>query len=102
MTIRVPQRLPDPKKRWVSVDGHLITAIYTYFRELDAALRALIGLSNGGLVAVPLPSYAVSGVPTAADHTGSMIYVTDEAGGAVPAFSDGTNWRRVTDRAVIS
>lgn len=33
---------------------------------------------------------------------GVMIYVTDEAGGAVPAFSDGTNWRRVTDRAVVS
>jgi hypothetical protein len=31
-----------------------------------------------------------------------MIYVSDEAGGAIPAFSDGTNWRRVTDRAVVS
>lgn len=31
-----------------------------------------------------------------------MIYVPDEAGGAVMAFSDGTDWRRVTDRAVIS
>lgn len=33
---------------------------------------------------------------------GTIIYVTDEAGGAVPAFSDGTDWRRVTDRAVVS
>ena len=31
-----------------------------------------------------------------------MIYVSNESGGAVIAFSDGTNWRRVTDRAVIS
>lgn len=31
-----------------------------------------------------------------------LIYVTDETGGAVPAFSDGTNFRRVTDRAVVS
>jgi len=31
-----------------------------------------------------------------------MIYVSDEAGGSVLAFSDGINWRRVTDRAVIS
>jgi hypothetical protein len=31
-----------------------------------------------------------------------MIYVIDESGGAVPAFSDGTAWRRVTDRAVVS
>jgi len=31
-----------------------------------------------------------------------MVMVTDESGGVVPAFSDGTNWRRVTDRAIIS
>lgn len=49
-----------------------------------------------------LPSYTVSGVPAAADWQGSLIYVSNESGGAVPAFSDGTNWRRVTDRAIIS
>jgi hypothetical protein len=47
-------------------------------------------------------SYTVATVPAAANHTCGMIYVTDETGGAVPAFSDGTNWRRVTDRAIIS
>jgi hypothetical protein len=31
-----------------------------------------------------------------------MVYVTDERSGAVPAFSDGSNWRRVTDRDVAS
>jgi hypothetical protein len=50
-----------------------------------------------------LPSYTVSTVPDAAESgAGAMIYVTDETGGAVPAFSDGSDWRRVTDRAVIS
>ena len=50
-----------------------------------------------------LPSYTVAGVPSASTYgAGSMIYVSDESGGAVPAFSDGTNWRRVTDRAVVS
>lgn len=48
------------------------------------------------------PSYIVAGVPAAAGHAGKTILVTDEAGGAVLAFSDGTAWRRVTDRAVIS
>ena len=33
---------------------------------------------------------------------GMLIYVTNDVGGAVPAFSDGIAWRRVTDRAVIS
>lgn len=48
------------------------------------------------------PSYTVAGVPAAAGHAGKTILVTDESGGAVLAFSDGTTWRRVTDRAVIS
>lgn len=48
-----------------------------------------------------LRSYTVAGVPSAAT-AGVMIYVSNESGGAVPAFSDGTNWRRVTDRAIIS
>jgi len=52
----------------------------------------------------PLPAYPriVSNVPVATAHQGSTIYVTDETGGAILAFSDGTNWLRVTDRAVIS
>ncbi|MFC3119934.1 hypothetical protein ACFOHS_22780 [Jhaorihella thermophila] len=33
---------------------------------------------------------------------GTLIYVSDESGGPVIAFSDGTNWRRMTDRAVVS
>lgn len=52
--------------------------------------------------ALKLASFTVATVPTASENTNGLIYVSDEAGGAVPAFSDGTNWRRVTDRAVIS
>lgn len=46
-------------------------------------------------------SYTVATLPDAS-APGRMIYVSDETGGAVVAFSDGTNWRRVTDRAVVS
>lgn len=48
-----------------------------------------------------LPSYTVAGLPSAATAA-QFVYVTNEAGGPVPAFSDGTNWRRVTDRAIVS
>jgi hypothetical protein len=48
-----------------------------------------------------LPSYTVAGLPTAATAA-QFVYVTNDAGGPVPAFSDGTNWRRVTDRAIVS
>ncbi|MCG7851455.1 MAG: hypothetical protein MIO92_02930 [Methanosarcinaceae archaeon] len=54
------------------------------------------------LLPVPLASYTVLTVPSAATYIRSQIYISDEAGGAVIAFSDGTNWRRVTDRAIIS
>lgn len=49
-----------------------------------------------------LPTYTVATVPSAVTYVRRLIYVSDEAGGAQPAFSDGTNWRRFTDRAVVS
>lgn len=67
-------------------------------------LRTMVStlLDNPTFVgAAGLPSYVVAGLPLAAP-AGRLIYVSDEAGGAVPAFSDGTNWRRVTDRAIVS
>lgn len=48
-----------------------------------------------------LRSYTVAGLPSAAT-AGQLIYVSNETGGATPAFSDGTNWRRVADRAIVS
>ncbi len=32
---------------------------------------------------------------------GAMVYVSDAAGGAIPAFSDGSHWYRVSDRSII-
>ncbi len=51
---------------------------------------------------VRVKSYTVAGVPAASAGAGQIVYVSNETGGAVLAFSDGTNWRRVTDRAVIA
>jgi len=52
-------------------------------------------------------SYTISALPDAkmwgdAAVFTSLIYITDESGGAVIAYSDGTNWRRVTDQAIVS
>ncbi len=49
-----------------------------------------------------LSEYTVLTVPTASSYQGGMIMVTDETGGYTPAFCDGTNWRRTSDRAIIS
>lgn len=48
--------------------------------------------------------YVKSALPPAGgtDNAGALIYVWDDVSGAVLAFSDGTNWRRVTDRAVVA
>lgn len=49
-----------------------------------------------------LKSYSKGALPTVATHAQSFIWVADEAGGAQPAYSDGVNWRRVSDGAVVS
>ena len=46
--------------------------------------------------------YTVSTLPTAATYQAGSIMVSDETGGYTMAFSDGTNWRRVQDRAIVS
>lgn len=52
---------------------------------------------------VQLNSYTVATLPSASNPgAGSHIFVTDETGGATGAYSDGTNWRRYSDRAVVS
>jgi hypothetical protein len=51
---------------------------------------------------IVLARYTVATVPDATVYTGGTIYVSNESGGAVMAFSDGTNWRRVTDRQIIT
>jgi hypothetical protein len=52
---------------------------------------------------VPLRVYAVAELPDPTQFlNGDYIFVSDEANGPIPAFSDGTNWRRVTDRAIVS
>ncbi len=45
-------------------------------------------------------SYTVATVPTVV--AAGLIYVSDETGGATQAFSDGTNWRRMSDRAIVA
>lgn len=66
---------------------------------------ALVAEAGSGRVSFPapprLPSSTVAGLPAAAGQAGALVFVSNEAGGAVVAFSDGTNWRRVTDRAVV-
>ena len=48
-------------------------------------------------------SYTVAGLPNAATSgAGAIVFVSNAAGGSVLAFSDGTNWRRISDRAIVT
>ena len=49
-----------------------------------------------------LKGYTVSQLGSLTASAGAMVYCTDETGGSIPAFYDGTNWRRVSDRAIVS
>lgn len=86
---------PDHGIRLVDKDGKADTRLQLFFDDIDQRLNdRLLGSS------VRLESYLVAGLP--AQFAGGMIFVTNETGGAVPAFSDGINWRRVTDRVIVS
>ena len=70
------------------------------------AMRANVGHPNDGSDVMKAPlllaQYTVATVPVATLWTGGLIYVSDELGGATIAFSNGTNWLRAQDRAIIS
>ena len=73
------------------------------------AVRANAALPKDGSepMTYPLPfkSFVVAdltGDYAASLWPGAMVYVSNETGGSVVAFSDGTDWRRVTDRAIVS
>lgn len=63
-------------------------------------------LRRGTLTRQALPfsldRYTVAELPDAARWEGAQVHVSDEIDGAVTCFSDGTDWRRITDRVVAS
>ena len=84
--------------------GELITPEGKASVRLQLYLDDITDKMNGFLLgaAVILPEYTVLTVPTAADWDNGAIIVSDETGGRTIATSDATNWRRVSDGAVVS
>lgn len=81
----------------------------SYIQEFNEVWRTWLNaiysrLGNGPTLA---KGYTVVSVPSPSDWSdgttySAYIYVSNEVGGATLAFSDGTNWRRVQDRVIIS
>jgi hypothetical protein len=49
-----------------------------------------------------LASFVKTDLPDPARWANAWIYVSNDVGGATPAFSDGAAWRRCSDRAIIA
>lgn len=103
--------LPRPPRAAVieAVTRYLNTLVSVLSSELNRMREAIDGrlsLEGSFRMAAPvrLKSSTVANLSDfpAADWTASVLYVSDETGGATLAFSDGTNWRRAQDRAIVS
>ena len=88
----------------VSADG----AAWTEALTVEAATgRVGLGVAATSRLhvdgAVRVKGYAKAALPGAgSEGAGALIYVSDDAAGSTLAFSDGTAWRRVHDRAVVA
>ncbi len=50
-----------------------------------------------------IPAFAVGALPSAgAAGAGAIVFASNETGGPTLAYSDGVNWRRCTDAAVVA
>lgn len=83
---------------WRNSGGTTLGAIRPDGKLSIGATASGASLSVDGVVSVK--SYTVATLPSAI--AGGIIFVSNETGGAVLAFSDGTNWRRSTDREIVS
>lgn len=79
-----------------SLVQNLTTEFQNHATRLNTAAMA------DGTEVAKQPQYLKAALPSAVTYKGAIIMVSDEVGGYVAAFSDGTNWRRVTDRNVVS
>lgn len=87
--IKVPPTPSLPRTPGASLAGPLTPILSDHANAINRKADAVA------------PSYTVATLPSA-DPAGQIIYVSDETDGATLAFSDGTNWRRMADRTVVS
>lgn len=74
---------------------------------LQEAITALASEAQRRFQPAQLPAATVAQLEGAdprwrAGGPGRVVYCTNDVGGATLAFSDGVNWRRATDRAIVS
>lgn len=90
-------------KTWQPIAINDVTGLSTSLSGLSSAAAAKVA-KTGDTMTGPLvmPTYLKAALPSAATYARSMIYVSDLTGGAEFCFSDGTSWRRMTDRSIAN
>lgn len=114
MIIRRPPNPPEGLSSFEELE-YYIKQVFDWqqnvVRDLQDIANELTQNTNSKSDPVTVPSATVAELandppkfrPTTPVAGGSrVIYVPDETGGAILAYSDGTNWRRVSDGAIVS
>ena len=83
-----------------TIDTNTISSSDNLTIQINDSVQISDNLTMGGLFT--LYNRTVAQLSALTPAAGTMAYCTDETGGAQPVFYDGTNWRRMTDRIVIS
>ena len=74
-----------------------------HIKANDVTTIQITGDDEVNFTAIPVvPSKTVAELANTTATAGGVAFCSDETGGAVLAFADGTSWRRSTDRANVS
>lgn len=99
----------DKSDNTLSVTNLDVTGTFSHAEDYGLVTQATTTTIDYGPITTddrqptPHDSYTVSEAGSISGMSpGDMIFVSDETGGATMAFYDGTNWRRLQDRAIIS
>lgn len=90
-------------KTWSSVAISDVTGLSASLSGLSDAIAGKVAKS-GDIMTGPLvqPGYSKTALPSVGSNARAMVYVTDLTGGAEFCYSDGTNWRRMSDRSIAN
>jgi len=71
-----------------------VTVLTPFMQNVENTFTRQEGIAH-------LKTVSVSDLP-AVSPAGRLVFCSDETGGSTILFSDGTNWRRMQDRAIAS
>ena len=86
------------------LNGTIVSSNFETVPTVSSATNVTLSPATQILNDAPmrLMSRTVAQLSALTATAGAIVYVSNETGGAVVAFYDGTDWRRVTDRVVVS